>query len=101
VGATRRAGQGDGVNKALSQPPRLGITTPDGATAWYRIIGVEAGSTGATKALTVAGGKGLDMGTYSAVLVDGGNRTAGSFAVLFCMSDTAPLRFVGTWTPAQ
>ena len=87
------------MNNALSQPPRLGVTTPGGEISWYRIIGVEAGAAGAPKTITVAGGEWLDMATYDAVLVDGGDRTAGTFAVLFCFSDSAPLRFAGTWTP--
>jgi hypothetical protein len=74
---------------------------PDGTTEWYRVIGVEAGSTGATKALTIAGGHWLEVGEYEAVFVDGGDRTAGRFTVLFCMSDPAPLRFAGMWTPAD
>lgn len=93
--------KGETMNNALSQPPRLGITTPDGETNWYRIIGVEAGATGASRTLTVAGGEWLEIATHDAVLVDGGDRTAGSFAVLFCFSDSAPLRYAGTWTPAR
>ena len=87
------------MNNALSQPPRLGITTSSGEINWYRIIGVEAGATGGGRTLTVAGGEWLDLATYDAVLVDGGDRTAGTFAVLFSFSDSAPLRFAGTWTP--
>jgi hypothetical protein len=88
------------MNNALSQPPRLGISTPSGELNWYRIIGVEAGANGAGRTITVAGGEWLDTATYNAVLVDGGDRVDGTFAVLFCFSDSTPLRFAGTWTPA-
>jgi len=87
------------MNNALSQPPRLGITTQGGEVNWYRIIGVEAGATSTGRTITVAGGEWLDIGTYDAVLLDGGDRTAGTFSVLFCFSDSAPLRFAGTLTP--
>ena len=88
------------MNNALSQLPRLGITMSNGEIEWYRIIGVEAGATGSARTLTIAGGAWLDLATYDAVLVDGGDRTTGTFAVLFCFSDPAPQRFAGTWTPA-
>jgi hypothetical protein len=81
----------------MNQPPLLGVVTPSGEISWYRILGMQAGSTSATKSLTVAGGDWLDMGMYRAILVDGGNRTAGSFAVIFCMSNQEPLTYVGTW----
>jgi hypothetical protein len=85
------------IKELRATGPRMDVQPAQGNTQHYKIVeSVEEPGVGTT--VTILAGEWLDMGTYTATLVDGDIRTKGSFAVYRCLSSLEAIKFVGTFT---